>query len=258
MNETTPDHDASTSTDTGRDGAESWGKWLFFTENRTLQALQILWWLWFTAVALLFIAPDPGFNSLSPFLTGVVWWVVVVWRKSLTEAIRVIPGPTWVRFMILGIVFFNVLMESLAVSFQGDLHPNIIVSNFLWLGASVGTLVGWWGLSHMFRYTAIQVFFIYALKGVLIEQNFLIPRTAAEGNWAGLAVLVPFVGVVYAVGVAPVFLLLADELPKPPRSVGVWAILLGVVVPAAMFFVGHWVWVHILALVGLDWLLPAG
>lgn len=187
-----------------------------------------------------------------------VWWLVVAFRRPLREAVRKIPGPVWVRFFIIGIVMWDVVMESLAVSFQGDLHPNLFISNFLWLGACLGTVGSWWVLAHVFRYSAIQVLFIYALKGVLIEQFFLIPMSIIRGEIGTALILIPFVGVVYSVAIAPVFLLIEDEMPKAVRSPGVSGVLLGILFPTAMFFAGHSIWYKLLELAGFGGLLSGG
>jgi hypothetical protein len=200
------------------------------------RALLVLFWLWYAIAASLISYNAKSLPGICPVLLGPVWWLIYLCQKPLQALARSAPGGYTLKFFVLGIIFFDVIMESFAVSFKGDLHPSIVISNALWLGACLGVLLTWWLLAKFRRFSPWQVFFLYGIKGVIVEQNFLIPLGMLRGDFLAGLLGIPFILVVYGVAVAPVFLILQNELPRVERKPGIGFAFLSVVLSAAMFY----------------------
>jgi hypothetical protein len=153
--------------------------------------------------------------------------------------------PNFVKFMLLGLFFADIIMENFAVSFKGDFHPNLVVNSFLWVGAYAGMLVAWWIVSRLYYLTPWQVFFIYGFKGIVVEQDFLVPLMIWKGKLLEALLVSPYLVVVYGVAVAPVFLILQDELPKVRRLSAWLGVGLAFSLPLLLFYFGAFIWFHL-------------
>jgi len=206
------------------------------------RVLFVAFWVWYAASGVVFLRGPGGFDSIWPLSLSLIWWLVLLFRAELQAWGRAVPLPIWLKFLIVGLFFSDVVMGNLAVSFKGDLHPNLALSSFLWLGAYGGVVLAWWLLAHLYPFTPWQVFFIYGFKGVIIEQDFMLSTMLWKGDWFSALVAAPFLVVVYGSAVAPMFVILQKELPNPGRRVGWMAIGLSIVVTMAGFYAGAFVW----------------
>jgi hypothetical protein len=145
--------------------------------------LFVAFWVWYAASGVVFLRGPGGFDSIWPLSLSLIWWLVLLFRAELQAWGRAVPLPIWLKFLIVGLFFSDVVMGNLAVSFKGDLHPNLALSSFLWLGAYGGVVLAWWLLAHLYPFTPWQVFFIYGFKGVIIEQDFMLPTMLWKGDW---------------------------------------------------------------------------
>jgi hypothetical protein len=189
------------------------------------------------------MAQENGLRWFWPFSLGLVWWLVIWFREPLRRGIASLSLPRSVKFFALGLFFYNVVMENLAVSFEGDLHPSLWVNTVLWVGAGLGVFTGWWLLAQWFQYSPAQVFLIYGLKGVVVEQDFLLPKLLWKGDLFAVAASIPLLVVVYGAAVAPVFVILSRELPRPARETGWLGAAAGFILPGLLFYLGFYVWV---------------
>src|SRR4051794_40315108 len=130
-------------------------------------------WTYFLGAGWVFARFQPG-HAIWPLSMGGLWWLSTRFPHWLRRMAARVPGPLWLRFLCVGLVSTDLVMENLAIAFHGDLHPNLAVNSFLWLGAYGGALLGWWGVTRLFAFSPTQVFIAYAIKGVAVEQNFLI------------------------------------------------------------------------------------
>jgi hypothetical protein len=213
-----------------------------FFSKRSILVLLTVFWVWYVVAVVMFLWNGKSLDGICPVLLGPIFWIAFLLRKRLQNLSRRIQLPFTLKFFIVGILFFDVIMESFAVSFKGDLNPNIVLSDILWMGSCLGVLLAWWLLCHIYEFTPWQVFFLYGLKGAIVEQDYMVPLMILKGQWVMAFMLIPFLLVVYAVAVAPVFFILEPELPRTGRKPGLWAAFLGIFLSTVLFFGGASVW----------------
>jgi hypothetical protein len=206
------------------------------------QGLLIAFWLYFALAAGWFVRAMDTWEAIWPVSLFLVWWLVLAFRDPLQRLAAKIRLPLFAKFLLFGLFFNDVVMENLAVSFHGDLHPNLFFNCVLWLGAYAGVLVGWWVLSRFYWYGFYLVFFLYGMKGVIVEQDFMVAKLILSEQFGAAVMAIPILVVVYGASVAPVYVVLEKELPRPERPVGPLAWLLGIMVPGLMFYAGAFVW----------------
>jgi hypothetical protein len=217
----------------------------------------VLFWIWYGVAAIAFLSQPDRLTAIAPLSLSLIWWLVLSYRRSLQGLASKLPFPVWVKFLVIGLFFTDVVMNNLAVSFKGDFHPNLFLNGILWLGAWVGVLLGWWLLAQFYHLTAWQVFFVYGIKGVIVEQDFLVPLTIWSGQLVNAFLVIPYLIVVYGAGIAPVFAILEKELPRPERRLNWVGVLLAVVVPMVSFYAGAFVWFKLMEeLFGLKGIAP--
>jgi hypothetical protein len=157
----------------------------------------------------------------------------------------------WVWYFGLGLLYTTVIGENLGIALEGDIHPNLAINTFLWVGSYLGLLAGWWLLGRRYLWTPWQVYWLSGLMGVVVEQDYLVPRMLVSGEVIQAVVLSPFVHAVYGSIMAPVFAVLGQDLPARDRRPGIGAKVLAVVLPAALFFLGG-LWIFL-----WFWLVPS-
>lgn len=155
--------------------------------------------------------------------------------------------PLWVWYFGLGLPYATIIGENLGVGFEGDIHPNLAINTLLWVGSYLGLLAGWWILGRRYLWSAWQIYWLSGLMGVVIEQDYLVPRILASEQAIEAVVIAPFVHAVYGSIVAPIFAILGQDLPASDRRPGIGAKVMAVVLPAVLFFVGGswillWFW----------------
>ena len=213
------------------------------------QILLIVFWIWFGVSAVAFLRHFPG--GFWPVSLAVVWWLVVAFRCPLKSVVRKVHVATWVKYFLIGLFFTDVVMENLAVSFKGDLNPNIFLNTFLWIGAYWGMLLGWWLTAHWYKVKPLHVFFLLGISGIIVEQNFMVPKMVMHGQILTALLTMPLLVVVYGTSVAPVFMILEGEMPEPPRRLNFIGGLIAILLPMICFFLAAYLWFHLLALGGL-------
>ncbi len=221
------------------------------SSDRSIQIVFGLFWLWYVISAIAFLRGPDWLSAFGPISLSLIWWAVLWFRKTLQQWSRALSLPVWLKFLLIGLVFSDVIMENLAISFKGDLHPNLFWNSVLWLGAYAGVLLGWWLMAHFYALTPWQVFFIYGLKGVIVEQDFMVPLMIWKKQLLMAFLVIPYLMVVYAAAVAPVFVLLQDELPKPQRRLGWIGMALAILLPMVLFYAGAFIWFKAVSLLGL-------
>ena len=210
--------------------------------------LMILFWIWYGISALASLRSSNRFDALGPISLALVWWLVLRFRRNLQSLAGKMSLPLLIKFLLIGLFFSVVVMDNLATSFKGDLTSNLLLNDIMWIGPYVGVLTAWWLLSRFYQFTAWQVFFLYGFKGIVVEQDFLIPLMFWKSQYLAALLTIPLVLVVYASAVAPVYVALENELPKPLRKTGWTAMALGVILPGIFFYGGAAVWFKFLKL----------
>jgi hypothetical protein len=216
-----------------------------FWANRGFRnGLIAAFWVWYAAAITSLIVLQGGLplRNIWAYLLGPIWWILVLYRKPLQDLSQKVKIPFTLKFFIVGVFSWEVLAESFGINFRGDLHPNIIVSDVLWFGSCFGVVLAWWLLAHVYEFTYWQVFFLYGLKGVIVEQDFKFAIALLHGDLLTFFVWAPYLLVIYAIGVAPIFLIMQRELPKTGKKPGLWAVFLAVFVSLSLFNGGAGAW----------------
>jgi hypothetical protein len=227
----------------------------FFRSPEFRRTVQIVFWSWYVVACVFYMTRFKTFSAIWPWTMAIVWVLVLAFREPLQNLNRRIHIPVFAKFLIWGLIFTDIIMENLAVSFKGDLHPNLFLNSLLWVGAYAGVIVAWWILSRLFTFTPWQVLFLYGIKGVIIEQNYMVPKMLVSGDFRSMLLCIPLLTVVYGASVAPVFVILGNELPQDRRKPGILAAILAIIIPWAFFYAGFFAWFRLMGLVGL---IPGG
>jgi hypothetical protein len=229
--------------DEGNTTAASPGACLW-ASRRFRNGLIAAFWIWYVAAITTLIVLRGGLplRRIWAYLLGPIWWILVIYRKPLQALSQKVRVPFTLKFFILGVFSWEVLAESFGINFRGDLHPNIVVSDFIWLGACLGVVLAWWLLAHVYEFTYWQVFFLYGFKGVLTEQDFKFPIALLRGDLLTFFTWAPYLLVIYAIGVAPIFLIMQRELPKTGKKPGLGGVFLGVILPMVLFYGVAGIW----------------
>lgn len=175
----------------------------------------------------------------------------MIFREPMQTVVRRLHFAIWVKYFLLGLFFTDVVMENLAVSFKGDLSPNIFLNTFLWIGAYLGMLLGWWLVAHWYKVKPLHVFFLLGVSGIIVEQDFMVPKMLIHSHILTALLTMPLLVVVYGTSVAPVYVILEGDMPEPPRRLNFIGGLIAIVLPMVCFFLASYLWFHLSALVGI-------
>ena len=215
----------------------------------TRRKFLIAFWIWYAVAAVLFVGLMKNWSAIWPVSLFLVWGLALFFRVPLQRFAAWLHLPLFLKFLLIGLFFNDVVMENLAVSFKGDLHPNLLLNGFLWLGPYAGVLVGWWLLARFYSFSPWLVFLLYGIKGVLIEQDFLLAKLLLSKQFLAAVVFIPIIAVVYGASVAPVFVALEKELPRPVRKPGLFGAIMAIVVPALLFYGFAYLWFKLVEVV---------
>ncbi len=202
-----------------------------------------VFWVFYAFAAIVCVVAPEGRIFLGSIGMAVYWLVLLKFRQPMQRLAGSIR-PTILRFFVIGIVSSDLIMENLAINFKGDLQSNLLLNSLLWLGAYLGSICGWWLVARVFRFTPYQAFFTAGLLGMIIEQNWMIPKLLAAGQWAIALIAAPVILVVYGAAVAPAFLL--ADLDRSGRKPGIVGFSAALVLPGLMFYAGGAVWIALL------------
>jgi len=214
-----------------------------------IRLLWLLYGLMYLIAAGLFAASG---SLIAPQHILVAVSLLICWkRRTLRAWLHRMPAPAWLKYALLG-TFYSVLIgESLGVNLQGDLHANLLINSFLWLGSYAGILAAWWLLARRYTWTPGQVFALCGLLGVQIEQDFLITRMLLGGQVIEALLAAVFIHAIYAALFTPAVLVgiepPARELPAP----GLIAKGLAIFGPMILFYIGSlWIFAWLPAFTG--------
>lgn len=207
--------------------------------------LTTIFWVWYILAAATCLAFPPGRVFVGAIGMSIFWGLLLKFHKPLEGVVSRIPISSVARFLLVGIFSADVIMENLAINFHGDLHPNLALNSLLWLGAYVAWLTAWWVVSRFYWFEPNQVFFIAGVMGVLVEQNWLIPKLLASGQWFSAIVSAPILVAVYGGAVAPAFLLARPIPPSSHRRPGIVGFFVALFLPLLAFYAGGALWLAI-------------
>lgn len=154
-------------------------------------------------------------------------------------------APRRAHFFLVGLVWSALVAMPLATLLHGDLHPNLLVNAGLWLGGC-GALVGaWLWLVGRWRWPTLPLYFVSGAIA-LAEPGFVVIRSAQEGAWSGLLVLLPVLHATHACLVAPVANAYRECFGTADRPATGGAYAIGAIVTAAAFVLGTAAWFALL------------
>ncbi len=153
--------------------------------------------------------------------------------------------PRRAHFFLVGLIWSALVAMPLATLLRGDLHPNLIVNSALWLGGC-GALVGaWMWLVSRWRWPALPLYFV-AGAIALAEPGFVVVRSAQQGAWSGLLVLLPVLHATHACLVAPVANAYREAFSDAARPATGNTFAIGIVAACAAFLLGSAAWFTLL------------
>lgn len=158
-----------------------------------------------------------------------------IWKPQILRPRR--GNATAVHFVAVGVAYSVFIGEPLAVLGHGDLHPDLLLNSFLWLGSYAGVYLAWLWLLRRWRWPALNLFLACGAIA-LFEQSMLLWRLVIEGDVASFLLFLPVVHAVYASMIAPVAIAYREALATStdtPRAAGhAWALL----APGVLFRIG--------------------
>jgi len=205
-----------------------------------------LFWAWFILTSVLCVAVPQGRVFLGAITLGYFWLAMVYFREPLTRFVARWPLTEPQRFITVGLICSNLLMENFAVNFKGDLDPNLLKNMFWWLGMCLAWVTGWWILSRYRSYTPHQVFFIAGLMGLCIEKDWMAARLLMTGQWFPLLTAAPILVATYGFAVAPAFLILPEDGVPQRQPAGRGAAAFAFVMNFVFVYAGSAVWLGFL------------
>ena len=88
---------------------------LWTSSDRSVQIGFGLFWLWYVISAIAFLRGPDRLSAFGPISLSLIWWTVLWFRKTLQQWTRALSLPVWLKFLLLGLVFSDVIMENLAI-----------------------------------------------------------------------------------------------------------------------------------------------
>ena len=207
--------------------------------------LATMFWVWYCLAAAMCLAFPQGRVFTGAIGMSIFWGLLLKFHKTLQERVERIPGPLGVRFLVVGILTTDVVMENLAINFHGDLHPNLALNSLLWLGGCLAWLAGWWIVSRFYWFEASEVFFIAGIMGMLVEQNGMVAKLLVSGQWFPAIVSATILVPVYGGAVAPTFLLLRRVPSESMRRPGIVGFFVALFLPMGTFYAGGALWIAV-------------
>lgn len=160
---------------------------------------------------------------------------LVIWKPALLRPRK--ARPTATHFLFVGTVLSAFVAEPLAVLGQGDLHPNLLVNGFLWIGCFAGIYLAWWWLLPRWRWSPFTVFLLCGAVA-LFDDSLVLWRLLLADDVSSLLLTLPVLHAVYACMTAPVVLAYRTVLAEKSESPGPLGIAAAALAPGLLFRVG--------------------
>ena len=222
--------------------------WAFLRPEETLRPGRRYWCLFAVAafhvlLALLsFMGKESSLSEM--FVAYPLLWAVML-RNPLRRAL---PPP--VPLLVMGVVTCLLLWfeETWVIV---DKHSPPLNHYIHYFGFYVGMAATIVLLYSRVRYSVLQTFVVGCLWGVLVEQQFLVPKMLASGAVVQALLFALYIAPVYGLYLAAPRLLFLEEFDRPTRTSrwqGIWLFVAISVVPLATWAL----WSLILRPTGFD------
>ena len=167
-----------------------------------------------------------GLHALALFL---------LWKPGLLRPRR--AAATTAYLVLIGTVYTAFVAEPLVLLTRGDLHPNLLVNGFLWIGSYAGAYLAWAWLLTRGRWHPVALFFLCGTLA-LFDHSLALWKMAYAGAMRDLLVFAAVLHLTYASMIAPVVIGYRTALEKrntaPNIGIGIAAVLL----PGVLFRLG--------------------
>jgi hypothetical protein len=171
-----------------------------------------------------------GWHILLHALALLLLWNPTVLRPRRAKA-------TAVYLVLVGTVYTAFVGEPLALLARGDLHPNLLVNGFLWIGSFAGAYLAWvWLLAHG-RWNPVALFLLCGLL-VLFDHSLALWKMAYAGAVRDLLVFAPVLHLTYASMLAPAVIAYRAALERRDNPPGIGLVVAAVLLPGVLFRLG--------------------
>lgn len=160
---------------------------------------------------------------------------VLLWRPDLLLPRRM-PATT-VYLVLIGTVYTAFVAAPLARLAQGDLHPNLLVNGFLWLGSYAGAYLAWAWLLTRGRWHPVALFFLCGLL-TLFDHSLALWKMAYAGSVRDLLVFAPVLHLTYASMLAPVVIAYRAALEQRNTAPSIGIVIGAALLPGVLFRLG--------------------
>jgi hypothetical protein len=191
-----------------------------------------LYVLWCIGAYALLLSSDwhYGWHVLLHVLALFLLWKPAVLRPRRATA-------TAVYLVLIGTVYTAFVGEPLALLVRGDLHPNLLVNGFLWIGSFAGAYLAWAWLLARGRWHPVALFFLCGLLA-LFDHSLALWKMAYAGAVRDFLVFAPVLHLTYASMLAPVVIAYRTVLEKRNSPPNAGSVIAAVLLPGVLFRLG--------------------
>ncbi len=167
----------------------------------------------------------------SPFIVGVLFGLVLIFRQKLQEREKRHHKKlaVFAAILIFSLIFeFGAAIEPYAVNQFGGaarFHPEVVPDMLIGLLYWVPFSLVWMLLLSRYKYSAKQIFAIGGIYGALTEQAGLVPLLIISGQAAAGLLTAGILIFLYGSALAAPFMVVEKTLPQK-RSTGIWRFIL--------------------------------
>jgi hypothetical protein len=160
---------------------------------------------------------------------------LLIWKPWLLRPRNVHPKAT--HFIMVGVAYSAFIGEPLAILGRGDLHPNLLLNSFLWIGSFTGVYLAWLWLLRRYRWHALNVFMLCGAVA-LFDHSLMLWKLMGALDAIGFLLIAPVLHAVYASMIAPVVIAYREALVRKPDRPGIGGQARAAVLPGVLFWIG--------------------
>lgn len=161
--------------------------------------------------------------------------LLLLWRPAVLRPRR--AAASAVYLVLIGTVYTAFVGEPLALLARGDLHPNLLVNGFLWIGSFAGAYLAWVWLLARGRWHPVALFFLCGTLA-LFDHSLALWKMAYAGAVSDLLVFGPVLHLTYASMLAPVVIAYRSALEKRNTAPHIGIVIAAVLLPGILFRLG--------------------
>lgn len=161
--------------------------------------------------------------------------LLLIWKPTLLRPRK--ARPTATHFIMVGVAYSTLVGEPLAILGHGDLHPNLLLNSFLWIGSFTGVYLAWLWLLRRYRWHPLDIFMLCGAVA-LFDHSLMLWKLAGAFDAIGLFLIAPVLHAVYASMIAPVVMAYREALMRDADAPGFGGQASAVMLPGVLFWIG--------------------